>query len=141
MVEFAVVLPMLAMLMIGLIDVGRYTYFAIMAAHAARAGVQYGAQNLITAADTTGMKNAATADAQSLSQWTVTPTHSCATNGTTSPCPQSNATSVSPALVYFVQVTVSGYFKPMINYPGIPGYNSSQGVPVTATAVMRVNMQ
>ena len=38
MVEFAVVLPMLAMLMIGLIDVGRYTYFAIMAAHAARAG-------------------------------------------------------------------------------------------------------
>jgi Flp pilus assembly protein TadG len=140
MVELAVTLPMLAMLMIGLIEVGRYTYYAIMAAHAARAAVQYGAQNLITAADTTGMKNAALADGQNLSQWTITPIHSCATNGTTSPCPQSNATSVSPSLVYFVQVTVTGTFKPLMGYPGLPGHGTS-GVPITATATMRVNTQ
>ena len=36
LVEFAIVLPFLALLLIGLIDFGRYTYDAVLAANAAR---------------------------------------------------------------------------------------------------------
>jgi hypothetical protein len=38
-------------------------------------------------------------------------------------------------------VTVTGNFKPLMGYPGIPGSNLSQGLPVTATAIMRVTTQ
>ena len=65
-VEFAIVAPVLIFLLIGLIDVGRYTYYGILAANAARAGAQYGAQSVYTAIDSPGMQNAALADGQNL---------------------------------------------------------------------------
>lgn len=136
LVEFAVVTPFLVLLLIGLIDVGRYTYYGILAAHAARAAVQYGSENLVTAADTTGMKNAASQDAQNLSNWTVSATAICMLNNQVTTCPASNSLSVSPNLVYYVQVTVTGSFSPLIAYPGIP-----TNVPVTATTTMRVDSQ
>ena len=49
--EMAIVLPLLVLLLIALIEVGRYGNYTIRAGNAARAGVQYGAQNTITAAD------------------------------------------------------------------------------------------
>lgn len=138
MVEFALVAPLLAFLLIGLIDVGRYTYYGIVAAHAARSGLQYGAQNLATAADaaadgpnTTG---AAFADAQSISAFQVAASVVCTMNGQTTSCPVNNAGSAPPSgLVYFVKVQISGTFTPLIQYPGIP-----TAVPIGATATMRV---
>jgi len=44
LVEFAIVLPVLMFLLVGLSEFGRFGYYAILAANAARAGVQYGAQ-------------------------------------------------------------------------------------------------
>ncbi len=55
MVEFAILAPVFVFLLIGLIEVGRFAFFGILAANAARAGAQYGAQTLSTAADTVGM--------------------------------------------------------------------------------------
>ena len=86
LVEFALVAPVLIFLMIGLIEVGRYTYFATLAANAARAGVQYGAQNVTTATDITGMQNAAITDAQNLPNWTaagggISAQYLCSMNG------------------------------------------------------------
>lgn len=142
LIEFAITAPVLALLLVGLIDVGRYTYYGILATHAAHSGVQYGAQNLQTAADvnTNGSSsraaNAALADAQRLSGFTVHAAVVCTNNNQQSPCPASNTNSSPPAgLIYFVRVQVTGTFTPLIAYPGI-----SQ-VPISSTAIMRVVTQ
>ena len=98
-VEFALVAPVFVFLLIGLIETGRFTYFWIVAEHAARSGVQYGAQNLQTASDassngpaTTG---AAKADAN-IAGWTVKSSLTCTVNGVSGPCPANMPNSVSP---------------------------------------------
>jgi Flp pilus assembly protein TadG len=132
LVEFAIMAPVMIFLLIGLIEVGRYTYFAILAANAARAGVSYGAQNAITAFDNTGMQNAALQDAQNISNFTATPNHFCSSDGVTvSACP--SGTGPTPPLYYYVQVTTTGTFSSLFNYPGIPNH-----IPISGSAVMRV---
>lgn len=140
MIEFAVLAPVLLLLLVGLIEVGRYMFFGILAAHAARAGVQYGARNLSTAADaavngsaTTG---AALQDGQSLPQFKATSSVFCTVNGALSTCPSNTANAVPPSLVYYVDVQVTGTFKSLMKYPGIP-----QSLPVSATAIMPVANQ
>jgi Flp pilus assembly protein TadG len=133
MVEFALVLPVLLFLLIGLIEVGRYMRLAILASHAARAGVQYGAQSTFTAADNNGMVNAATLDAENLSNWHVIPNHFCMTNGAIVTCPAGQPSSASS---YYVSVEVTGTFTSLLNYPGIP-----TSIPITSTAVMRLGSQ
>ncbi|MGA2760569.1 MAG: TadE/TadG family type IV pilus assembly protein [Candidatus Cybelea sp.] len=129
LVEFAIVLPFLALLLIGLIDFGRYTYDAVLAANAARAAVQYGAQNLEKAKDYAGMRAAGAADAPTLSGLTVTPNAYCSVSGVTGSCTTAGA-------VAYVQVNASGTFSPLIKYPGLPA-----SVPVTGSALMRVENQ
>jgi Flp pilus assembly protein TadG len=119
LVEFAVILPILALLLTGVIDFGRYMYDGILAANAARAGAQYGAQTLFTAASDAGMENAALADAQNLPGLTATATHFTGTNGAT-----------------YVQVNTTGSFTPWIHYPGLP-----TSVTVSGSAIMRVEAQ
>lgn len=138
LVEFAIIAPVLIFLLMGLIEIGRYTSLAIMAANAARAGVQYGAQNLSTAADSTGMENAALQDAQSLASWgTPIANHVCSTDGgvTFGSCPGSGA-ALPANTVYYVQVQVSGTFTPLVSYPGLPSK-----VPVSGSAIMKVAQQ
>ena len=133
MVEFALTAPVFVLLLMGLIEVGRYTYMGILAAHAAHAAVSYGSQNLQTVNDGTGMTNAARTDGQNIS-WAVAPTYYCTVAGSPIACPGNNG-SVSPQLVYYVQVTVSSSFTPLFHYPGLPSAN------VSSTAVMRVQNQ
>ncbi|HLY02493.1 MAG TPA: TadE/TadG family type IV pilus assembly protein [Candidatus Cybelea sp.] len=136
MVEFAVALPFLVLLMIGVIEVGRYMYFGILAAHAAEAGAEYGSQTLTTAADTAGIKSAASADSAGLSSFLASPQPLClqstgTENGTTTvACP----TGTPPAgTIEYVQVTVTGTFHSLLNYPGM-----ANSLPVTASTTMRV---
>lgn len=140
MIEFALLAPVFVFLMIGTIEISRYGYFAILASHAARAGVQFAAQSTETAADAstngTGTRSAALADAQNLSSFTVHSSVVCTLGGQTSTCPQSTSNSVPANLVYYVQVQVSGTFHSLLNYPGIPS-----SVPISATAVMPVGNQ
>lgn len=140
MIEFALVAPVFIFMLVGVIEMGRYTYFAVLAQHAARAGVQYAAQNLETAADASvsgpATASAASQDAQALSQWKVTSWVTCTNNLQGTPCPASNGASVAQGLVYYVGVKVTGTFKSLLSYPGIPN-----NVPITATAVMRVGNQ
>jgi Flp pilus assembly protein TadG len=132
MVEFAVLAPVFVFMLVGIIEVGRYIFFAILAANAARAGVQYGAQNLTTVHDTAGIQNAALADAQNLSNLTASPAPYCSTgNGALLPC--SIGVTPSSSVEYYVKVKVSGTFRSLLNYPGIPN-----NVPVSGTAIMRV---
>lgn len=137
MVEFAILAPVFVFLLIGLIEVGRFAYFGILAANAARAGAQYGAQSLSTAADTVGMQSAALNDGnQSASTWSVTPTNLCSlSGGTPAPCPSPGATPPANT-IYYVQVQVSATFHSLLNYPGIP-----RSVPISGSATMRVASQ
>jgi len=76
-VELALGLPLLLMMFLVVVETGRAFYIAISLANAARAGVQYGSQNLSTAADNAGMQAAATNDAPNLVAMTATATHFC----------------------------------------------------------------
>jgi Flp pilus assembly protein TadG len=127
-VEFAIVSPFLVLLLVGLVDFSRYAYDGLLAANAARAAVQYGAQNTVTADDTNGMKTAASTDSGGLAV-TTTPTVFCEASGVQTPCTTAGA-------VYYVQVVTSGTFTPLVNYPGLPS-----NVTVSAQAVMRVASQ
>jgi Flp pilus assembly protein TadG len=140
LIEFALLAPVFVLLLMGVIEVGRYTYFGILAAHGARAGVQYGAQDVFSAADAAAnganTRNAVLQDAQGLANWTVHSSLVCTINGQPTNCPSNTASAVQASLVYYVQVDVSGTFNSLMKYPGIP-----RQIPVSATAVMPLSSQ
>jgi Flp pilus assembly protein TadG len=143
LVEFAIVVPILIMLLVGLIEYGRYTYFAIEIGNAAHAGAAYGAQSSSTGGNVTGMKNAAIADGQNsivpLTVTNVTAQDVCACwNGTTeTPAPPTAAncgtdcTTAGARPVTYVQVTVTATMSPLFNYAFL-GLPSSWAVAKTA---------
>src|SRR5213078_4592734 len=71
--ELALLLPLLLVLFIGIIDFGRVFYNAMTISHAARAGVQYGAQDNIRSGDFAGMRQAAQGAAADVAGVTVLP--------------------------------------------------------------------
>jgi Flp pilus assembly protein TadG len=136
LIEFALVAPVLIFMLIGLIEVGRYAYFSIVAANAARAGVQYGAQSLTTAQDTAGMASAALQDGQNIASFTASPAPLCSENGGTLQTCTTNGAAPTAGTVYYVKVQVYGTFKSLLSYPGIP-----TNVPISGSAIMRVISQ
>jgi hypothetical protein len=132
--EFALLLPVMLLLLVGIIEVGRFAYYSILVANAARAGAQYGAQGLATAADTPGIQAAAENDGQNLPQLAVTASQQCGCNGAglSGTCPASGCLLPNHPLVY-VQVQATGTFNSLFNYPGLPPSFS-----VTSTEKMRV---
>jgi Flp pilus assembly protein TadG len=142
LIEFAIIAPVMVFLLIGLIEIGRYAFFAILAANAARAGAQYGSQNLVTAYDTGGITDAALQDGQSLANWTasgggVTVNQLCALDGgTPAACSTPWGSSPPQNTIYYVQVQITGVFNPLLNYPGIP-----KNIPISGSSTMRVALQ
>jgi Flp pilus assembly protein TadG len=142
LVEFALALPVFVFLLIGLIEVGRFEYFSILAANAARAGAQYGAQTLLTAYDNAGITYAVTQDGGNLPNWTsaggeVTVNQLCAAEGTApSTCSTPWGSSPPQNTIYYVQVQVTGVFTSLLNYPGIPNE-----IPISGSSTMRVATQ
>jgi len=143
LIEMALLTPVLLLLVLGAIEIGRYAGLSILVANAARSGAQYGAQNLVTAADNAGITSAATEDTentpggQSLANLSVTsqPVCGCSADGLTNgQCPTTNVPScgTGPFLVY-VQVTATGTFNSLFGYPGIPS-----SITVSRTAEMPV---
>lgn len=128
-IELGLLAPVLIFLLIGLVDIGRYVYYGLLATHAAVAGAQYGAQNLFTASSNASMQTAALNDAPALANAKAAAVHVCMLGMSTVACGASGAT-------YFVQVQVSGTFHALISYPGIPA-----SIPITSTAFMRVANQ
>ncbi|MGA8144035.1 MAG: TadE family protein [Candidatus Acidiferrales bacterium] len=135
LLEFALLTPIILVLLVGVIEVGRFAYLSILTANAARAGVQYGAQSLTAASDGPGMAAAALNDAQNIPGMTVPVTRhfcSCASSSTAElPCPAICGLG-DHALVY-VQVQTNGTFTALFHYPGLPAT-----FPVNGNAVMRV---
>jgi Flp pilus assembly protein TadG len=125
--EIALLLPVLLLLLMGVIEIGRAAYASIIVSNAAHAGALYGAQNPATAADNAGMVQAALKDGQDLSGLTATATHLCtcsagssAPNCALSDCP-------SGRLIEYVQVSTSDVFSPLFHYPGLPSSFNLKG--------------
>jgi Flp pilus assembly protein TadG len=151
LIELAFVLPMLLVLGLGVIEVGRYAYIAILVGNAARAGADYGAQSNAQSVDTVGIQNAAYYDyagaksgstaknGQTVSSLTVTSVVACGCDSagaiTSASCdsttnPSAGSCTGTANWVVFVSVTASGTFNSLFSYPGIP---ASMTISRTAT--------
>ena len=154
LIELAFVIPILMTLALGVIEIGRYAYIAILVGNAARAGAAYGSQSKQQSVDTTGIANAAkydfagaksggTAQTNGLGESTlsVTSAVSCGCDsagtitsfGCTTATNPNAGTCVTGRWVVVVSVTASGNFNSLFNYPGIPS-----PLAVSRTAFMRV---
>lgn len=142
MLEFAVVAPVLLFLFAGAIEIGRYEYYAILTAHAARSGAEYGAQNLETAYDNAGITAAVEQDGGNVPNWIaqgggITVTQLCAASGSApGTCATPWGSSPPQNTIYYVQVQVTGVFNSMVNFPGVPS-----GIPISSTTTLRVATQ
>jgi Flp pilus assembly protein TadG len=134
-VELAVMAPLLLLLLLGVVDLGRFADAAIKVGNAARAGVQFGAQNEATAGDTQGMQNAANADAQLAALTAVAaPTFCQCADGTVSTCQQGDC--ASSHRIQWVQVTATGTFSSGLDASFIPP--TLRSITISQTAVMQV---
>jgi len=133
-VELAFAVPLLILILQIAADFGRLFYLNVEINGAARAGAQYGANNVTTAADSAGIIQAAKlggADVQNMMSNVSATQCTCATGTSIPACPASYCTAIPNAT--YVQVTVQATFKPLITYPGL----SSQ-VPLSAQAILPV---
>ena len=133
LVEMALVVPLLLLLVLGVIEIGRYAYISILIGNAARAGADYGAQSkgqsTCLAPFPCGIQTAAYNDFQNnglpASSFTVTASDTCGcdSGGSVTNYACSTDPGSCPAgsrWVVFVSVTASGQFNALFNYPGIP---------------------
>jgi Flp pilus assembly protein TadG len=124
-VELALTVPLLVLLLLGAAELARVAYMAIELSNAAKAAVQYGAQNPTTAIDVGGMQTAAQLEAPDLfnasstTNFTVTPTHSCVcSTGAAAPhCALGDCTNSE--LEEVLQVNTSAQYDPLIHIPGL----------------------
>jgi len=145
--EVALMLPFLLLLLIGVIELGRYAYIGILVGNAARAGAAYGSQSNVQSVNSVGIQNAAVNDFQSNGQpggsLTVTSAVSCGCDssgtvtsaGCTAATNPTAGTCAAGHWVVIVSVTASGTFNSLFNYPGIPSSLS-----ISRVASLRVNV-
>jgi Flp pilus assembly protein TadG len=154
LLEFALLLPFLALLGIGVVDIGRAIYYTIAVNNAAAAGVEYGSRDAVTASDNIGMEKSAVCDANGgfgnvcrsgiLTLANTTAAHGCTcdnSGGTsaeacTSPINSGDCDTLTCGtgeLVECVQVTTTATVTPIFHYPGLPASYTANG-----SAVMRV---
>ena len=125
LVEFALMIPFLALLLLGVIDFGRAYYVKVEVGNAAYTGALYGTQNYT---DITGMQNAAVGDAPDVSGVTATAAYGCECSDGTNPVAScTSQPSCSTNVVNYVQVTTTAVYKPIFPWPGIPGAMTMQG--------------
>lgn len=130
--ELAFSVPLLIVLLLVVVEAGRICLFAMALASAARAGVQYGAQNLTTVSDNAGIQNAALAGAPNISGMTATGSHFCqCSDGTASTCLATDCAS-SHRLVY-AKAKTSATYTPWFSWPGVTLATTMSG-----QAIMRV---
>ena len=128
--EFALVAPLLLLLLAGVLDFSMLLRTAACAADAARAGTEYGSKSATAAADTAGMQAAALDAAPGVTGMTATATRSCkCSDGSAVSC---GGTCASGKMMIYVQVTTQVAAPIVFDYPA---FNLSDTV--SATASMR----
>lgn len=126
LIETALAMPLLLLFLVGAIEIARAVFAGIEVSNAAHAGVQYGAQSSAAAGDTTGIQNAATADAPDITLGTTTVSHSCiCSNGAASTCLATDCTGANIETILTVQTQAT--FDPGIYLPGMSHTFTLQG--------------
>lgn len=153
LLEVALVTPLLLALALGVIELGRYAYIAILVGSAAHAGAMYGAQGPTYAVDTAGIRDAANSDfqnnGQDVGELTVDPSTVCGcdsagqTTMQTSRCSIRANGNIGQTInrcstggghwISMVSVEATGTFRSLFRYPGIP-----RNLSVDRTATVRV---
>lgn len=156
LLEFALMLPFLMLLSVGIVDVGRAIYYTIAINNAAAAGVEYGSRDGNTAVDYLNMRKSAQCDANGgsgiggctngilpLANVTAVDGCTCDDGGTgeTQTCIQAitnghagcSTDCGSGQRVQCVQVTTTATFEPLFHWIGLPENFTANG-----KAVMRV---
>jgi Flp pilus assembly protein TadG len=128
LIETALVLPLLAVMLLGVVEIGMAEYQSIEVSNAARAGVQYGAQGLGYVTDLTGIQRAATNDAPNVTLATPQTFTSWVPTGTPLAC--ANGGPVETIL----KVTTRATFTPLIHIPGI-----SSSITLNGWAIQKVS--
>lgn len=134
LIELALILPLLLVLFMGAVDLGRAFYYSNTVVRAAEAGALYGSEN---PTDPTGMIDAsdeamgtAFSNAPDMSGVNSTAGYGCECNsgsGQSAGC--TSTLSCSTNEVYYVTVTANATYKTLIPWPGIPSsYNMSSTV-------------
>ena len=145
-------LPLAFVLFIGILDFGRVFYTAMTVSHAARAGVQWGAQDNVRSGDFAGMRQAASDAAGDVSGVTMTACRYCkCADGITGGCSSCSGDSVLgtatdrcsdasgclsacplDAPQVYVSVRAAKTFTTLFPYPGVP-----RTTQLNRTAIMR----
>jgi Flp pilus assembly protein TadG len=145
LLEVALMLPFLLLLLVGVIELGRYAYIGVLVGNAAHAGAVFGAQNLAQSVNTAAIQTAATndfndntQDTKNLKLTSVTATVACGCDSggtvTTAACTGGTAgTCGTGHWVVTLTVTATGTFNSLFKYPGIPA-----SLTVSRTSTMRV---
>ena len=132
--------PLLLLLLLGAVELGRYAYFAILVGNAARAGVAYGAQNVYTAAPTNDAAITAAVcndyKGQNTCSLSVSKNYLCQCDnagaiGSSIDCVTGSCPSGQHEVVA-LQVTASGTYQPLFHYTGI------NSITVSSTATLRI---
>lgn len=131
LIEAAISIPLLLTILIGAAEFARFAYASIEVANAAKAAVQYGAQNGITSGDGAGIQTAATNEAANLAGVTATPSMSyiCSDGSAYSDATQCPSAFVETTLT----VNTSATYNPLIHLPGFPG-----SMTLTGRAIQKV---
>jgi Flp pilus assembly protein TadG len=141
LIEVALMLPVLLFLTLGVFELGRYAYVAILVGNAARAGTAYGTQSLPQSVDAVGIQTAARNDYRNNGQdpqnLSVISTVSCGCDVgggiVSAPCTGSGAgVCTTGRWVAVLSVTASSTFVPLFTYSGI------QSIALTRTSAVRV---
>jgi Flp pilus assembly protein TadG len=132
-VELAVLLPVALALLVGITEIGRYANTCIVVSHAANAGVQYAAQNRVTASSDALIIQAAKADAPNIANLNVTPSHYCTcANGSSSTCQPTDCSG--SRIIEYVKVDTQTEIRSVFSYPGFP-----KSFTVKGEKIMRVS--
>lgn len=133
LVELAMILPVALVLLLGIAEMGRYANACIVVGHAARAGVQYAAQNRVAASSNTQIIQAAQADASEFSNLTVTPSIYCTcADGASSTCEPTDCSG--SRIIEYSKVDTQISMQSLFHYPSLP-----QSYTVKGEAIMRVS--
>lgn len=131
LVELALSVPIMALLVFGAVEIGNIIYSSISVTDAAMAGVQYGTRNSSAAADSTGIANAAQADAPNLTI-TTTPSFSCiCSDGSASTCLSTDCSGANIEII--LTVNTQATVDPLLHFPGL-----SRSIVLQGKAVQKV---
>ena len=120
-IEFAVALPVLVLLVIGIADFGRMFFTGIAVANAARAAAEYGASKVSPNSGDTALINQAGRDeAGDVGSLLVTSERFCRCPDGTIPACEGACPAPSTWVEVFVKAKAQKTINLIIGYPGIP---------------------